>query len=370
MALFRPWSSRFDAKTGKRKRLKTWYGQYRDKAGKLIRTPLSPNKVVAQEMLAALILGVEQSKSPKRQEKSLEAHLEDWADVLRARGIADAKYKVNRVRRLALEEPLSAAQLEKTLGAMRANGTSAQTSNNYLQAAKQFTRWLLHEGRIDRDPFAVVRGANVRVDRRRIRRAATDDELQRLLEAAGSGPERLGLSGPDRVLLYLAALFTGLRASELASLTPESFTNATVTVEAGYSKHRREDVLPLHRVLQERLLPWVRKPSESNLRSKPSEFLWPGRWASSRHAGRMLALDLVAARVPVRTAEGVLDFHALRHTFITRLVLAGVSPKEAQTLARHSTITLTLDRYCSIGLHDAARALEKLPSPSSAKKTG
>ena len=38
-------------------------------------------------------------------------------------------------------------------------------------------------------------------------------------------------------------------------------------------------------------------------------------------------------------------FHALRHTFITNLARSGVHPKTAQSLARHSTITLTMDRY-------------------------
>ncbi|MGL6194444.1 MAG: hypothetical protein ACRC2T_06430, partial [Thermoguttaceae bacterium] len=35
------------------------------------------------------------------------------------------------------------------------------------------------------------------------------------------------------------------------------------------------------------------------------------------------------------------DFHGLRHTFISNLGKAGVSPKTAQVLARHSTIELT-----------------------------
>ena len=35
------------------------------------------------------------------------------------------------------------------------------------------------------------------------------------------------------------------------------------------------------------------------------------------------------------------DFHALRHTFVSNLA----NSKMAQPLARHSTITLTMDRY-------------------------
>jgi integrase/recombinase XerD len=56
----------------------------------------------------------------------------------------------------------------------------------------------------------------------------------------------------------------------------------------------------------------------------------------------------------------VADFHALRHTFITNLVKAGVQPKDAKELARHSTSTLTMDRYAHVGVRDTAAALSKL----------
>ena len=50
----------------------------------------------------------------------------------------------------------------------------------------------------------------------------------------------------------------------------------------------------------------------------------------------MLRRDLEAAGIPYRTAEGIADFHALRHTYASRLVRHGVSVKVAQDLARHS----------------------------------
>jgi hypothetical protein len=56
------------------------------------------------------------------------------------------------------------------------------------------------------------------------------------------------------------------------------------------------------------------------------------------------------------------DFHALRHTYISRLVASGANIKVAQELARHSTPTLTLGRYAHIQLVDQTRALGRLPS--------
>lgn len=55
------------------------------------------------------------------------------------------------------------------------------------------------------------------------------------------------------------------------------------------------------------------------------------------------------------------DFHSLRHQFITDLVASGANPKIAQTLARHSTITLTMDRYTHVGLHDLTASVNSLP---------
>ena len=55
------------------------------------------------------------------------------------------------------------------------------------------------------------------------------------------------------------------------------------------------------------------------------------------------------------------DFHALRKTFITNLSGAGVSPKTAQLLARHSDINLTMNTYTMLGVLDHVAAVEALP---------
>jgi integrase len=57
------------------------------------------------------------------------------------------------------------------------------------------------------------------------------------------------------------------------------------------------------------------------------------------------------------------DFHSLRHLFITRLSEAGVSPRMAQTLARHSDIRLTLGVYTHVELADRTAAIQSLAEP-------
>jgi len=160
-------------------------------------------------------------------------------------------------------------------------------------------------------------------------------------------------------MLYRLAVGTGLRASELASLTPRSFElsdlgKARVVVEAGYSKHRRRDILPLRGDLAEAVAAFVAaKPTDAPL------FRLPPRLAEMMRAD----MDRAQPWIPYQDSAGrVADFHSLRHTFITRLVRAGVGPAVAQRLARHSTIKLTMDVYADIGEDDERAALNTLPA--------
>jgi integrase len=374
-----------------------WYGRV---PGQAKAVPLCTDKTAAQQMLNSVVKKSEREKAglgdpfEAHRKRPLTQHLADWEAVLLARKNADVyvRVKVNRARKVIETckfthiADLSASRVEACLAEFRTQPRfGTQTSNHYLQAIKQFARWLVRDRRAAESPLAHLQAGNVRLDRRHERRDLSDAELAYLFtNTRGARPARR-LPGPDRELLYLVSVYTGLRASELASLTPQSFDLAadppSVTVEAAYSKHRREDVLPLHPDLVARLRPWLaRRPL--------GERLWPGQWAKGKDGGVILKADLERARAAwiAEAADGaerdrregssflayrdeggrVADFHALRHTFITRLVRAGVRPKEAQALARHSTITLTMDRYAHTGLHDVAAAvgtLPPLPSP-------
>jgi len=55
------------------------------------------------------------------------------------------------------------------------------------------------------------------------------------------------------------------------------------------------------------------------------------------------------------------DFHGLRHTFITNLRDAGVDPKTAQKLARHSDIRLTMIIYTHVKDKTEVDAINLLP---------
>ncbi len=317
--------------------------------------------------------------------KVVDGHLADHHAALLAKGVtrdrADlVRTRVKKVLRLAKAErisQLSPSAVQGAIAAVREKGLSLQTCNDTLRSVKQFSRWLWRDGRAREDVLAHLTGFNAALDRRHDRRALTDEELARLIAAAESGPVVMGMAGPDRAMLYRVALGTGFRANELRNLTPESFDldadPPTITVQAAYSKHRRKDVQPIRRDLANLLRPWL----ETRAAGQPT-FTMPDR------AAKMMQKDLTKARekwveeakspearkqrddsyflVYQDSAGLVADFHALRHTYVSRLVRSGANVKVAQELARHSTPTLTLGRYAHMEVLDRTKALNALPA--------
>jgi len=305
--------------------------------------------------------------------KPLSEHLHDFAKFLRDRGNTEKHVRLVSMRaQKAIEgcgfvqwTDITADKVMAYLDALRAGGEGigAQTFNFYLQAVKQFCRFMVKTRRASESPLVGVEGLNVRTDRRHDRRALTVDELRRLLDVTRNGAKHHGMTGPERAMLYKLAVETGLRAGELRSLTKASFhldtARPSVTVSAAYSKNRTEADIPLKADMAEELRPFL----ASRLPNAPA-------FSVPQKAYEMFRTDLEAGGIPyVDEAGRVADFHSLRHTFITNLVTSGVNPKVAQALARHSDIKLTMDRYTHLLLDEKRKGLDALPDLSSAPES-
>ena len=327
--------------------------------------------------------------------KPLAEHVADFKAVLLARGDVEqyAAVTCRRINRIlngcgfTAWSDLSASKVQRYLANLRqptadCKGIGAASFNAYLTAIKGFCRWAVKDGRASESPLEHLGGVNARTDRRHDRRPLCADELRWLLDTTEHGPERFGMSGADRAMLYRLALGSGLRANELRSLVKASFAlegvEPTVTVGAAYSKHRREDVQPIAPDLATLLraylagkmpnAPAFNMPGESRVVKMFRADLADARtaWLQSHRTAQDASEGQADTFLAYIDAGGrYADFHALRHSFISALASGGVHPKTAQTLARHSTITLTMDRYSHTYRGEAAAALNVLPDLSS-----
>jgi len=225
-----------------------------------------------------------------------------------------------------------------------ARGLSVRSVNRLLRAAQQFTRWAVKKRKVARsNPLDSLDDLpSTECDLRRRRRALTRSEIFRLLRTTAQGPERFGLSGCLRCLLYRMGFTTGLRAGELRCLRVRDFDfddgeGPTVTVRASYSKTRRRAVQPLDPELARDLRQFL-----DDQEKQPDDLVFRGRYVRLTLAtAPMIRGDVEAAGLEYTNESGTLDFHSLRHTFTSSLE---GDDSAKQSLTRHATRAM-LDRY-------------------------
>ena len=131
----------------------------------------------------------------------------------------------------------------------------------------------------------------------------------------------------------------------------------------------RQDVQLLHHDIAKRINQWIHANE-----CEPEDIFFPVSEATcgtNRDTAEMMKRDLTTARtlwigeaatkkeqekqeksdfLRYEDSQGrFVDFHSLRHIFITNLARAKVDPKTAQTLARHSDIRLTMEHSEDMG---------------------
>jgi integrase len=379
-----------DAK-GRKRKSPRYYGWFRDADGIRKRKALFTDKTASEQELLRLQCQADQQQTgiadthEESHKRSLREHLSEFSASIRHDGCSEDYVKqiesrISRVldgcrfRRIG---DLSASRLQEFLSGLKAEGLGQRTVNHYLTATKQFSAWLVKDNRTKANRLAHVKAGNAKLDVRRERRELSDGEIRWLLDTARNcTSHRFSLPGELRHLLYAAALGTGLRAKELASLTRGHFDLdaeiPSVRIDAADEKSRRGDTIPLPADLVSLLRPRL----ASIDRDDP---VWPGTWAENKRAGKAMQGDLRAARKAwiagaatdeeraerERTdflryrdsKDRYADFHALRHTYLSRLGRSGASAKAMQKLARHTTVELTIGRYTHADLTDLAFAV-------------
>ena len=243
---------------------------------------------------------------------------------------------------------------------------SKATYNSYVTAIKIFCNWMDKNERVSHSPLKSLK--KLTLDGREFRRALEPDEVRRLLEATKKAPERHGMTGYERAVLYLLLIETGLRRGELMSLTVSLFDldKCTVTVEPENFKGRRKAV----RYLKQKRANELKEFFKGKLPNvKPFNF--SNHWRSADMTIEDLEEteqkgyddEVLREAIPFEDENGRrLDLHALRHTYITALDVTDASLAERKVLAGHSLKgDLTLGTYTHPNPDRLREIVEQLP---------
>ena len=323
-------------------------------------------------------------------QKVSNAHQENVARNLR-RLVAECRFeKLAQIDRSAVESWMKRKEAE---------GMGARTRNTHRAAIVAFANWCVETRRLAVNPLIRLCKADEKSDCRRQRRALTEQELVALLDVAQRRPlldamiirrgkrkgevaaklrpqtvARLKALGRERGLIYKGLVLTGLRKGELASLTIGQLELEGPTpyavLRAADEKNRQGSKIPLRADLATDLREWLAyqlaivkeaarkrgEPVPTRLSADTLLFNVPTALVL------ILNRDMKMAGIPKVDERGrTIDVHALRHTIGTHLSKAGVAPRTAQAVLRHSTLDLTMNTYTDPRLLDVAGALDTLP---------
>jgi len=369
-------------KRGGKKAKGAWYASWYDHQGKRqTQSTRTTDKATAERIAkkyeadAALrrdgVIDPTLDAIGKESQRSIESHLADYESKMKVAG-RDPKYidaTIGYIRAIAkaagfkTASDIAADPVTLFAEDLQAKGKSARTVQAHLTAIKGFTKWLTTHHKLPRDPLAKVTKPNPKTDRRHERRMLLPEEWQWLRAVTANSGERCGMTGAERAALYATAILTGLRSSELRSVTKgRLYLDAKppyVTCTAGDTKNgelARQYISPelaaeLQAIVATKIgnAPVFKMPHVANVsamfkrdvRAARSAWLKAAKNAPEERERR----DRSNFLIDVNHTGERLDFHALRHTCGAWLSMTGAHPKTVQTIMRHSTITLTMDTY-------------------------
>lgn len=397
----RLYKTKYKSTTGKTKRCKTWYIEFKDHLGLTHRIAADPNRDVTQDYgkkIEEIVrcrklnqsLDTDQSRwvhetCPQKisqrllewnilgdatmaGNKPLDEYLKEYKGKLKLgfcpklkSGCTDFHVTQvhNRVERIIQGCDFNCwndINLEEVHDFLSRRKISEITYNYYARDFDQFIRWMLDTGRAVTEPKGKI--PRIKVDKRHVRRPLTTEELRTLVEKVPNLEERNGLSGYERSILYLLAAETGFRAGELQRLRVHNFDlrKGTVYLEREKTKNRQYAEIPLKdgRIKQYRAFLDGREDDEP---------LFPAWWKNARGA-EMIRADMKALDLKVVDPDTDLkaDFHGLRMTFITALNATDAKVPESKTLARHSMKSdLTFGTYTVINPIRLRAIVNQLP---------
>jgi len=286
-------------------------------------------------------------------ERSIEEQAADYlADCEAKQSPGNVREKRRHLTRLIEEEgigslgELDAEVLRRNMERLVAAGRSARTCNFRRQATLAFANWCVRVGRLERHEVGQVQKLDEDADRRYVRRALTDDEISRLLEATAESPERRAW--------YACAYFAGMRKGELMRLEWSDVDLEEGVLQVTNAKGKRKDSVPIMPRLAEALAAVWPLVVHSSMTPEGKVFQ---RAVSDRRRRE----DFERAGIAMVDDRGRhADLHGLRTTLGTHLARAGVNRDVRQRVMRHRNFETTDKHYTALEVDDQRDALARL----------
>lgn len=340
-----------------------WWIRYTNEHGKRVTSKVGTFAAavhVYEQRTAAIRLGVLLPNSPRRGVKFSELAKEAIKfSEKHHRASKDFKQRVN----LAVDEfgdrvaeSITTRELQDWVDEMAEEREwTGGTRNRFKSSLSTVFREGMRAGKITVNPARLIRRSKESLGR--VRFLSYEEEAKLRKAIAATLPGRIKDEGESAFAQLDVALHTGMRKSEQFTATWDQVDLDRGFIYLSMTKNGTDRFVTLNsaavqvlRRLQERHKRLGLPPESTLFHSKRDGLIKnPRKW---------FATALEQAKI-----EGV-TWHTLRHTFASRLVMAGVDLKTVQELMGHKTIAMTA-RYAHLAPTHKLQALETLVRPGS-----
>jgi integrase/recombinase XerC len=229
-------------------------------------------------------------------------------------------------------------------------GLDPASQARVLSTARAFYRWLFETGQVAANPASGLRNPK---QAKKLPAFLTEGESAALLELP---PALDFVSARLRCLLELLYA-SGLRVSELVGLDLQDVLRAERTLRV-LGKGRKERLVPFHAKAEVELEAYLHQRgaflAAKGLPTTPAIFLnQRGGRLTPTTVRTLLRKALEDAAVRARVSP-----HALRHSFATHLLNAGMDLRAIQELLGHASLSTT-QRYTHLSLEELSKTYDK-----------
>jgi site-specific recombinase XerD len=237
-------------------------------------------------------------------------------------------------------EGISSEMIEEMLGNLKRTGLSGSTVNRYRALISSVYAIGVAAGRVSKNPVSRVKRYKENESRVRYLREEEEERLRAVLK----------VQFPERIPEYELALYTGMRRGEQFGLKWKDVDLEKGMLTVRGKTGRRFIIVNSHaKTALQKLL-----GAQNAGAAISSPYVCPETKRDDQRDWRRWLED--AAK-----AANVEDFHwhDLRHTFASRLVMAGVDLRTVQELLGHKSILMTM-RYAHLSPDHRQAASEKI----------
>ena len=268
-----------------------------------------------------------------------------WCDDIRQKDVKSKKQRLGVVEEKLGKDALISMVTRAMIEQYQADRMSSlswrntplkpATVNRELAALKHMLTKAVQWGILDKNPAS---GVKLNKENNRRLRYLTAEECKTLLDACSSLTLRQ---------IVVLALNTGMRRGEILNLKWENVNFRERLIEVTEQKNGQYSTIPLNSVAVDTLRAIPRRLD--------SEYVFPGKVQGKPFYDLFRHFEKA---VKAAKLEGV-NFHTLRHTAASHLVMAGVDLATVQEIMRHKTITMTL-RYSHLSPEHKRSAVDAL----------